>query len=117
MKTQLLFIPMAMLLYACDKTEVIILEKECVEDQRLINCEDLKNAVLKKVEQWTDYEINKLCFDLLPYPTAEDDIGHEENLNELVKRLNTECGNIITTLQCYACIETGPGNISCQYGT
>lgn len=52
-------------------------------------------------------QINNLCYDLSPQPTTDDEIGHEENLNTLISRLETNC-DIEAELVCNACIKTFP---------
>ncbi len=53
-------------------------------------------------------EINKLVNDLEPEKTDSDHIGHKQNLDLLIKRLNTQCDNMTAEFICYACIETNP---------
>ena len=73
-----------------------------------IDCDELKAALVNFNSEQLNFEIDKLTQDLLPVPTQSDDIGHFNNLNTLVDRLNSNCPQIVTTKECYACIETNP---------
>ena len=72
------------------------------------NCNDLKSALLAQNAEQVNEEVNKLTQDLSPNPTATDQIGHAENLNRLIDRLNAQCSSLQATLGCYACIKTLP---------
>jgi len=41
-------------------------------------------------------------------PTAEDPIGHQANLETLIQRLNSNCNQLIASVECYACVSTFP---------
>ena len=77
-------------------------------DQLEIDCNELKAALVNFNSEQLNFEINKLTQDLLPSPTQSDEIGHFNNLNTLVDRINSNCPQIIATKECYACIETIP---------
>src|SRR3990170_4537618 len=80
-----------------------------------INCSDeitnpckvlndgLVNYDVEKVKQ----EIDEMLDDLFPSPIAGDEIGHHNNLETLVERLQTECGYEVEIV-CYACVYTFP---------
>ncbi len=72
--------------------------------EKKVNCEVLSDALLQYDQEKAKTEINKLCADLKPH----GNIGQKENLNTLVNRLQTQCGNMDVTLLCFACIETLP---------
>ena len=73
-----------------------------------INCSNLEFALVNKDAELMNSEINNLVQDLTPKPTQTDEIGHFNNLNILIDRLNDKCGNITVSKICYACIDTGP---------
>lgn len=56
-------------------------------------------------------ELNSVLKDFLsttiPKPKSDDQTGHFENLQLLVKKLG-ECNKISSSIKCYACIETYP---------
>jgi hypothetical protein len=78
------------------------------DSQTLINCTNFRIALLNFDSEQLNLEINKLTLDLVPIPIINDEIGHLNNLNELIERLNSNCKDIIATNECYACIETNP---------
>jgi len=53
-------------------------------------------------------EMDKLTFDLKPDISSSDSIGHSENLNKLIERLNSQSYDLDANLFCYACIKTNP---------
>ncbi len=55
-------------------------------------------------DKLTNY-INVLLSPLLPNPTAEDPIGHRENLNTFASSLGQDC-DLEVLVECYACIYT-----------
>ena len=59
--------------------------------------------------------INKELSNLLPKPTIADPIGHEENLNTLINRLNEKCPTSKFSSVQYALIETLPAQSEIQY--
>lgn len=66
-------------------------------------CEALKTSDRAVVADWVDH----LAGDLDPVATTEDPVGHEENIETLLDRLNDlDC--VSAALGCYACIETLP---------
>lgn len=78
------------------------------ENQMLIDCTHFRVALLNFDSEQLNIEVNKLTSDLFPNPDINDRIGHLQNLNILIERLNSECTDIIATKECYACIETNP---------
>lgn len=72
--------------------------------EKKVNCEVLSDALLQYDQEKVKTEINKLCSDLKPH----GNIGQKENVNTLVNRLQTQCGNMDISLLCFACIETLP---------
>ncbi len=53
-------------------------------------------------------EMIELTHDLASEPIQSDILGHKENLDILVERLNKKCDEILASKLCYACIETNP---------
>ncbi len=76
------------------------------DDQNIINCGLLKTGLINVNSELLNTEINKLTQDLQPISTANDVLGHSENLDELINRLNTNCNEITVSKICYACIDT-----------
>jgi hypothetical protein len=73
----------------------------------LLDCQSLETGLLTNDESLVKSQINLAAQDLMPSPTTDDPIGHEENLQTLVDIINNEC-NIEASIICYACIETYP---------
>jgi hypothetical protein len=73
----------------------------------IINCTNLKNAILNQDESAIKSEVSILTLDLKPNPTIDDEWGHLENLELLIDRLN-QCNEINAELFCYCCIYTYP---------
>ena len=101
MKNRIFIILLTILLIGCSKNDNN-------DDLLEIDCDELKAALVNFNSEQLNFEIDKLTQDLLPVPTQSDDIGHFNNLNTLVDRLNSNCPQIVTTKECYACIETNP---------
>ena len=95
--TILLFL---LLLFSSCKVEIDI--------QPNINCKNLEFALISENDTLMSSEINGLTIDLFPNPIQGDKIGHSNNLDVLVDRLNNNCDNLIATVFCYACIKTDP---------
>ncbi len=74
-----------------------------------ITCEDdLCLPIIRENEAKISEEMKLYTFDLLPTgPANGDPIGHKENLEKLIERLN-DCPCIVAKEVCYACIETYP---------
>jgi hypothetical protein len=72
------------------------------------DCEKMIMGIIDNDDLIVKTEIEKQTSDLFANPTAEDELGHADNLNTLVERLNSKCSNILTSLECYACIYTYP---------
>lgn len=97
MKNGLYLIAVLVSLSACSKSELSTNE-----------CDKLQDAVIGMNSSVLEKEINKLCHDLSPQSTTANDlIGHEDNINTLISRLETNC-DIEAELVCYACIKTLP---------
>lgn len=73
-----------------------------------VNCDRLITGVANLDENVVNAEINHLASDLEPHPTANDNIGHEDNLQTLVDRLNSDCSGISATIECYVCVFSLP---------
>jgi hypothetical protein len=72
------------------------------------DCEKLINGIMVNDDLIVKTEIEKQTSDLFADPTANDPLGHSDNLYTLTERLNSKCSSIVTSVQCYACIETYP---------
>lgn len=77
-------------------------------DLENLDCDKLKDGIINMDSKTVKSEIDKLVIDLEPSKTASDNIGHKENIDLLIKRMNTQCANISAELICYACIKTNP---------
>ena len=92
----------AFILLACsEKTD----NDDIIEDQF---CDSLMIGIKTLDDDYVRPIINNLLADLEPVPSDSDPLGHEENLNTLVNRLNDMCDNMIFSLFCYGCIYTNP---------
>jgi hypothetical protein len=80
---------------------------ENTENQYLDNCSQIKKGIINMDASILSSEFSKISSDLIPKPSDIDELGHVENFDTLIARLNT-CNNISATLRCYACIKTGP---------
>ena len=78
------------------------------DDQSQVDCVKLKAALLNFNSEQLNFEVNKLTLDLLPIPSENDELGHINNLNTLIDRLNSNCPQIRASKLCYACIDTFP---------
>ena len=72
-----------------------------------LDCNLLKTGLLQNDNALISPEIAKLVKDLNPAPNNSDEIGHSNNCDILIGRLN-KCENISAELLCYACIKTYP---------
>jgi len=70
-------------------------------------CEELKGAVKTDDKETVKKIVTKLTYDLERKVTANDPVGHSENYQILIDRLNGECGVVASDL-CYACVQTFP---------
>jgi len=96
LKILLLIIITVSVTMSCEKT-----------NNSIINCKNLKNAILNQDESAIKSEISLLTLDLKPNPTTNDEWGHLENFELLIDRLN-QCNEINAELFCYCCIYTYP---------
>lgn len=73
----------------------------------ILNCDNLRSAVININSEIVEAEINKLTGDL--FPRKPDEEGNQsENISLLISRINQSCDEISAELSCYACIETYP---------
>ena len=82
--------------------------EEWVEPIDELDCDNLATGLIYYNRELVENEFRKLCEDLTPNVTEGDTLGHEENLEILVSRINTECKNMEAEIGCYACITTSP---------
>lgn len=91
---------------------ILITLLACFSCQREIiehpDCDKLKTGIIDGNEQAVKTEIEKLTADLHPERDVEDEIGQLSNLQLLVDRINTSCGSINASLECYACLYSYP---------
>jgi len=84
----------------------------CKESVRMVDCVAIENglSVIEETRQASPvlHEINKLCVDLKPQVTENDEFGHEINFNTLIERMNDNCDLFIVELVTYATIKTNP---------
>jgi hypothetical protein len=72
-----------------------------------LDCRILQAGIINYDLEIVRVELAKLTGDLYPSPSLNDEIGHENNFNILIDRLNN-CERITATSFCYACIKTLP---------
>lgn len=94
----MMLLPLLTLLAAC--------EKESVQDG--VDCQDLIVALLTRDEASVRSQLDSYAADLQPTPTASDGLGHAQNLDKVVDRLNGACSQLTASVSCYACIYTLP---------
>lgn len=97
MKKSFIFIILLSLVIGCQKNE---------PDVDI--CEDLQSAILNDEDAFVSNVIDAWSIDLTPQPTVNDLLGHQENLNTLVERIEQNCEGFSVSVVCYACIETLP---------
>ncbi len=78
------------------------------KEEIIVNCNNLVPAFAGMESLRVKNEINKLTADLEPNPTEDDKIGHRENVNILINRINSNCESLHVGIGCYACILTYP---------
>lgn len=78
------------------------------DEEAKADCASLRTGIIEMDPDIVIPEINKLVTDLEPASTDNDQLGHKENIDILVERLNTQCDSISAELLCYACIYTNP---------
>jgi hypothetical protein len=78
------------------------------ENQESIECVNFAEALVYLKSDSVKIVIDKLTQDLNPDKKENDQWGHKENVNLLIKRLNAKCTNVTAFLGCYACIKTDP---------
>jgi len=88
---------------SCEKTV-----NDSNNDWEKPDCDNLKTGIINMESEIVKSEINKLVTDLEPAKTDSDYIGHKQNLDILIERLNTHCDNMAAELICYACVKTNP---------
>lgn len=72
------------------------------------DCEALNTALIDRDLEVIKAQVNPLALDLPPQPASGDELGHAQNLETLVDRLNDQCDDYTASVLCYACIETLP---------
>jgi hypothetical protein len=77
------------------------------EDSAPKLCDELQADIVAFNIEEVKGTLNPWLSGNLPIPTAEDPIGHQQNLQNFVDRLNDDCG-LDASIVCYACIETYP---------
>ncbi|PLX15705.1 MAG: hypothetical protein C0597_08560 [Marinilabiliales bacterium] len=98
-KIELIFIICSFLiLLSCDESDKIESFDHVTLTEALVNLDGEKLQI----------EIDKLTIDLKPKISLTDNLGHSENLNTLIERLNSQSDNFEASLFCYACIKTNP---------
>jgi len=86
-------------LFSCETAE---------EELYIADCASFISGLIANDIEILESEINPLSADLEPKPTSSDQLGHEQNLESLVLRLNTQCSDLSAEIRCYACIMTLP---------
>ena len=92
-------------------TILVICLCACEKDSDVfnINCGSLvAGNIFNKNSDIVRNEINKLTADLEPHPTKDDKIGHRQNFDILISRINASCEQLSAQLICYACVTTYP---------
>lgn len=77
------------------------------EDTATKLCDELQADMVAFNAEAVKSTLNPWLSGNLPVPTNEDPIGHQQNLENFVDRLNDDCG-LEASIVCYACIETYP---------
>jgi len=67
------------------------------------HCTDFKVGIINDNKNLVSGAIDDWCSDLMP----DSVLGHEENLNTLVQRIEDEC-DVTISIYCYACMESYP---------
>jgi hypothetical protein len=86
---------------SCDKAA-----DDSNNDWENVDCDNLKIGIINMDSDIVKSEINKFVTDLKPVVTNNDPIGHKQNLDLLIERLNAQCDNLTAEIICYACIYT-----------
>lgn len=93
---------------------LLFLAPSCYEQDKvyltlpmLINCDGLIEGMLAKDIDATKAIMTPLLVSYPPVPVADDELGHEANLNDLVAELNS-CAGLTAEIYCYACLESFP---------
>lgn len=73
-----------------------------------IDCRKLELGLINKDPNALRSEINSAAGDLIPVPSPTDPLGHADNLNVLVDRLNSHCKELTASTLCYGCVLTLP---------
>ena len=96
----LVFLGLGWFLYACEENDS--------DPSYTLNCGDITSGLLYYTDSLLTDNFNELARDLEPLPLATDGLGHAENLDTIVQRLNSGCTDLEAEIVCYACIETFP---------
>ena len=78
-----------------------------MDDNEITFCEILKPNLIIVDEPIVKEVVDQMLSVLPPASTGDDQIGHMQNLNTFIDRLNNECHFVARNI-CYACIETFP---------
>ena len=95
----ILILSAVLFLISCDKAEST--------DQFKVDCNQLRAGIINTDMTIVNLEIAKLIYDLNPDLTTSDPIGHKNNFDILINRIN-KCNEVSAVLFCYACIKTYP---------
>ena len=102
MKTTVLYLVMIILIttISCDSAK----DNDLIQK---VDCEKLVDGLLAYDNDKLATEFKKITGNLEPEHSANDQIGHQQNLQKIVGELN-KCNLVSSELLCYACIETYP---------
>lgn len=96
----------------CGLLLALIMLSACQEstpgDPAYLDCEQLTLGLLSLDDDLLSRELDALAQDLMPAATTNDQLGHDQNLETVVSRLNAQCSSLSATIICYACIKTLP---------
>ena len=73
-----------------------------------LDCHALSEAITNGDVVAVGAEVNTILSGMKSNSIESDPLGHRENLQEVVTRLNENCENLEFSLSCYACIKTSP---------
>ena len=74
----------------------------CSKDDSKLNCDSLRQGLIKKDRTIVRTEVNKLLNGFSPQPSTSDPGGQLENLNKLITDIQG-CNQITCVLNCYNC--------------
>ncbi len=83
---------------------VLLIYSACSsEEDPISNCEALKEALRNFNIEKTNAMVVELTGELIPAITNDDQIGHRENINTLVNKLEQSCPDLKLEILCYEC--------------